>query len=209
MPAKVLELHPQNPQKRLLDQIVHSLKAGAVIAYPTDSSYALGCHLGDKKALQRIGRIRQVDAKHNYTLVGKDIAQLTDYVKVDNQQYRILKSHTPGPYTFIFSAKRKVPRRSLHQKRLTIGVRIPDNTIVQEMLSVFGEPILSSTLSLPNSLLPLGNPDEVIDKLSKQVDVIINGGHCGIEPTTVIDWQGDVPEVVRQGKGEVAFVGEY
>jgi len=205
MPAVVIELHPKNPQRRLLMKAAEVLARGGVIAYPTDSSYALGCHLGDKNALKRISRIRRVDSKHNFTLVGRDISQLTDYVKVDNQQFRLLKASTPGPYTFIFSAKRKLPRRSLHQKRLTIGVRIPDNIIVQEMLGILSEPILSSTLSLPEEDLPLGDPEDVKQKISNQVDMIIDGGHCGIEPTTVIDWQGDAPEVVRQGKGVVNF----
>jgi len=205
MPATILEIHPQNPQARLIRQAAEVLDRGGVIAYPTDSSYALGCHLGDKNALDRIKRIRKVDDKHHYTLVGRDIAQMTDYVKVDNQQFRVLKTYTPGPYTFIFPAKRKVPRRSLHHKRLTIGIRIPDNAIVQEMLRVLHEPILSSTLSLPGRVLPLGDADDVIEKLSKHVDLIIDGGHCGIEPTTVIDWHGDAPEVVRSGKGHVSF----
>lgn len=205
MSADVLTIHPQNPQQRLIKQVAEVLDRGGVIAYPTDSSYALGCHLGDKNALDRIRRIRRVDEKHHYTLVGRDIAQITDYVKVDNQQFRLLKAYTPGPFTFIFPAKRKVPRRSLHHKRLTIGVRIPDNNIVQEMLRVLHEPILSSTLSLPDYDLPLGDADDVIEKLINQVDLIVDGGHCGIEPTTVIDWHLDAPEVVRQGKGQVNF----
>lgn len=205
MSATILEIHPQNPQARLIRQAAEVLDQGGVIAYPTDSSYALGCHLGDKNALDRIKRIRKVDDKHHYTLVGRDISQMTDYVKVDNQQFRVLKTYTPGPFTFIFPAKRKVPRRSLHHKRLTIGIRIPDNAIVQEMLRVLHEPILSSTLSLPGRVLPLGDADDVIEKLSKHVDLIIDGGHCGIEPTTVIDWHGDAPEVVRSGKGHVSF----
>jgi len=197
MSAIILNIHPLNPQMRLVRQAAEVLDRGGVIAYPTDSSYALGCHLGDKNALDRIKRIRKVDDKHNYTLVGRDIAQITDYVKVDNQQFRVLKTYTPGPFTFT--------RRSLHRKRLTIGIRIPDNVIVQEMLRVLHEPILSSTLSLPGKILPLGDADEVIENLSKHVDLIIDGGHCGIEPTTVIDWHGDAPEVVRQGKGHVSF----
>lgn len=205
MSATVLKIHPQNPQSRLIKQAADVLDRGGVIAYPTDSSYALGCHLGDKNALDRIKRIRKIDDKHHYTLVGRDIAQITDYVKVDNQQFRVLKTYTPGPFTFIFIAKRKVPRRGLHHKRLTIGIRIPDNIIVQEMLRVLHEPILSSTLLLPERVLPLGDADDVIEKLSKHVDLIIDGGHCGIEPTTVIDWLGDAPEVVRQGKGYVSF----
>jgi len=205
MSAVIVQIHPDNPQSRLLKKASQVLHDGGVIAYPTDSSYALGCHLGDKNSLERISKIRRVDSKHNFTLVGRDIAQITDYVKVDNQQFRVLKTYTPGPYTFIFSAKRKVPRRSLHQKRLTIGVRIPDNTIVQEMLGILTEPILSSTLSLPGDDLPLGDPEDVKTKLSKHVDLIIDGGHCGIQPTTVIDWQGDFPEIVRQGKRSVNF----
>ena len=205
MSADIITIHPENPQHRLIKKVANALDQGAVIAYPTDSSYALGCHLGDKNALDRIRRIRRVDEKHHYTLVGRDIGQVTDYVKVNNQQFRVLKAYTPGPFTFIFPAKRKVPRRSLHYKRLTIGVRIPDNQIVQDMLRVLHEPILSSTLSLPGQDLPLGGADDVIESLRKHVDLIVDGGHCGIEPTTVIDWHLDEPEVVRQGKGLVSF----
>jgi len=203
--AQYFHIHDKNPQHRLIAQAAEIVRNGGLVAYPTDSSYALGCHLGDKNALDRIRRIRRVEEKHHYTLVGRDIGQVTDYVKVNNQQFRVLKAYTPGPFTFIFPAKRKVPRRSLHYKRLTIGVRIPDNQIVQDMLQVLHEPILSSTLSLPGQDLPLGDADDVIDVLHKHVDLIVDGGHCGIEPTTVIDWQLDVPEVVRQGKGQVNF----
>ena len=205
MPADVVTIHAENPQRRLINKVAQALDEGAVIAYPTDSSYALGCHLGDKNALDRIRRIRRVDSKHHFTLIGRDIGQITDYVKVDNQQFRVLKAYTPGPFTFIFPAKRKVPRRSLHSKRLTIGVRIPDNQIVQDMLRSLHEPILSSTLSLPGQDLPLGDADDVISALINDVDLIIDGGHCGIEPTTVVDWHLDMPEVVRQGKGQLNF----
>jgi tRNA threonylcarbamoyl adenosine modification protein (Sua5/YciO/YrdC/YwlC family) len=205
MSALVLKIHPDNPQRRLIKQVSQVLDQGGVIAYPTDSSYALGCHLGDKSALDRIINIRKVDDKHHYTLVGRDIAQITDYVQIGNQQYRLVKAYTPGPFTFILPAKRKVPRRSMHQKRRTIGIRIPDNIIVQDMLAELHEPILSSTLLMPGRVLPLGDSDDVIEQVSHQVDLIIDSGFCGIEPTTVIDWRSDAPEVVRQGTGQVNF----
>ena len=205
MSAIVLQIHPENPQKRLIKQVAQVLDNGGVIAYPTDSSYALGCHLGDKSALDRIRNIRKVDDKHHYTLVGRDIAQITDYVKISNQQYRLVKSYTPGPFTFILPAKRKVPRRSMHHKRRTIGIRIPDNIIVQEMLDELHEPILSSTLLMPGRVLPLGDSENVIDQVSHSVDLIVDSGFCGIEPTTVIDWRTDSPEIVRQGKGEMSL----
>lgn len=205
MSAIILHIHPDNPQRRLIKQVSQVLDQGGVIAYPTDSSYALGCHLGDKSALDRIRNIRKVDDKHHYTLVGSDIAQITDYVKINNQQYRLVKVYTPGAFTFILPAKRKVPRRSTHRKRRTIGIRIPDNVIVQEMLVELGEPILSSTLLIPGSSLPLGDSVDVIEKVNHQVDLIIDSGFCGIEPTTVIDWRTETPEVVRQGKGQVNF----
>ncbi len=203
--AQFFHIHPQNPQKRLLQQAVDIVNKGGLIAYPTDSCYALGCHLGDKTAIGRIRDIRKVEKTHNFTLVARDLSHISEYAKIDNQQYRIIKANTPGPYTFILPAKRKVPRRIMHQRRRTIGLRIPDNKIVQGLLDILDEPILSSTLILPGKDLPLGDPDTIYERLQHQVDLVIDGGHCGYEPSTVIDWQHDAPEVVRQGRGEVLF----
>jgi len=203
--AAVVKIHPESPQKRLAKQVADVLHKGGVIAYPTDSSYALGCHLGDKSALKKIAQIRKIDQKHHFTLIGRDLGQIADYVKMDNQKYRFIKAYTPGPYTFILPAKRKVPRRTMHQKRLTIGFRIPDNAIVQEILNQLDEPILSSTLIMPEARLPLGDPDLVIEKLQKKVDMIVDGGFCGIEPTTVIDWVDGSPALARQGAGEISL----
>lgn len=205
MAATLIHIHPVSPQKRLARQVAEQLDRGAIIAYPTDSSYALGCRLGDKTALDKICRIRKFDHKHHFTLVGRDMAQIAEYVKMDNQQFRFIKAYSPGPYTFILPAKRKVPRRTMHQKRLTIGFRIPDNLIVQEILAELNEPILSSTLILPDQDLPLGDPEIVFDKLKHKVDVVVDGGYCGLEPTTVIDWVNDSPEIVRQGAGEISL----
>lgn len=205
MTASLIKIHPESPQNRLIKKVAESLSKGGVIAYPTDSSYALGCHLGDKSALERICRIRQVDQKHHFTLIGRDLAQIAEYVKMDNQKFRFIKAYTPGAYTFILPAKRKVPRRTMNQKRLTIGFRIPDNAIIQAMLSELNEPILSSTLIMPNDTLPLGDPEIVLEKLKHQVDLVVDGGYCGVEPTTVIDWVDGSPTLVRQGSGEIGL----
>jgi len=204
--AEFLHIHPEDPQKRLLKKAADIIAAGGLIAYPTDSSYAFGCHLGDKNALDRIRAIRQANRDHHFTLVARDLSHISEYAKIDNQQYRVIKSSTPGPFTFILPAKRKVPRRIMHQRRKTIGLRIPDNNIVLGLLDVLVEPILSSTLILPDRELPLGDPQNIYDSLKHQVDLVIDGGQCGYEPTTVIDWRGDAPEIVRQGKGKVLFI---
>ena len=202
--SQFFRIHPDNPQQRLIHKTVEMLRSGAVIVYPTDSAYALGCHLGDKKALDRIRRIRQVDDKHNFTLVCRSLTDISTYAKVDNAVYRLLNSNTPGPYTFILNATREVPRRLLHPKRRTIGLRIPDNNIAQELLEELGEPIMSSTLILPGETLPMVDAEEIRDHLEHQVDLVIDGGHTGFEPTTVVDLSGDQPEIVRQGCGEAA-----
>jgi len=200
--SQFFQIHPDNPQGRLIRQAVDMVREGAVIAYPTDSAYALGCHLGDKKALDRIRRIRQVGDRHNFTLVCRDLSELATYAKVDNTAYRILNAYTPGPYTFILQASREVPRRLLHPKRRTIGLRVPDNRICQALLAELGEPLMSSTLILPGHDMPMTDPYEIRDILEHQVDLVIDGGYCDIEPTTVVDMTGESPEVTRVGKGD-------
>ena len=200
--SQFFQIHPDNPQGRLIRQAVDMVREGAVIAYPTDSAYALGCHLGDKKALDRIRRIRQVGDRHNFTLVCRDLSELSTYAKVDNAAYRILNAYTPGPYTFILQASREVPRRLLHPKRRTIGLRVPDNRICQALLTELDEPLMSSTLILPGEDMPMTDPDEIREILEHQLDLVIDGGYCDLEPTTVVDMTGDHPVVTRVGKGD-------
>ena len=183
---------------------VEILLAGGVIIYPTDSSYALGCQLGEKDALERIRRIRQVGDKHNFTLVCRDLSEITTYAKIDNQAFRLLKSLTPGPYTFIHEATKQVPRRMLHPKRKAIGIRVPDNEICRALLSELNQPILSTTLILPGYEHPLTDPEEMREVLDKQVDLIIDGGFCGLDATTVVDMIAEPPTVIRVGKGDAA-----
>ena len=202
--SQFFQIHPETPQKRLIVQAVQILRQGGVIVYPTDSGYAIGCHLGDKQAADRIKRIRQLDDKHNFTLVCRDLSDIGTYAKVDNTQYRLLKAYTPGPYTFILDATSEVPRRLLHPKRKTIGLRVPDNNIVQALLGELGEPIMSSTLILPGEENPMTDPDEIRDKLEHELDLIIEGGFCGMEATTVVNMTGTVPEIIRVGKGDPA-----
>ncbi len=201
--SQFFQIHPDNPQPRLIQQAVEILRQGGVIIYPTDCAYALGCHLGDKKAVDRIKRIRRLDDKHNFTLVCDDLSSIGTYAKVDNQQFRLLKAHTPGAYTFILPATTEVPRRLLHPKRRTIGIRVPDNAIVSALLSQLGEPIMSTSLIMPDEELPLTDPYEMRDLLQNQVDLIIDGGYCGMEATSVINMVEDVPEVVREGAGNI------
>lgn len=200
--SQYFQLHPVNPQARLVKQAVDMIRDGAVVVYPTDSAYALGCHIGDKKAMDRLRHIRRVDDKHNFTLVCRDLSEISAYAKVSNTVYRLLNSFTPGPYTFILEATRDVPRRLLHPKRRTIGIRVPDNKIVLALLEVLGEPILSTTLILPGQTLPMTDPEEIRDKLEHEVDLIIDGGNCDIEPTTVVSLVDDIPVVVRVGRGD-------
>ncbi len=201
-----LRVHPENPQMRLITQAVAVMRRGGIVAYPTDSCYALGCHLGDKGALERIRRIRRLDETHNFTLICRDLSELATYAKVSNQVFRLLKKLTPGPYTFILNASREVPRRLQNPKRRTIGLRVPDHPITQALLDALGEPMMTVSLIMPGDDLPLTDPEEIRERLGKQVDVIIDGGYCGHEPTTVIDMVAEPPEVVRQGKGEISLL---
>ncbi|MBT3144170.1 L-threonylcarbamoyladenylate synthase [Neptunomonas phycophila] len=202
---QLFQIHPDNPQKRLIQQAVDIIKQGGVIVYPTDCGYALGCHLGDKSALEKIKRLRQLDDKHNFTLVCRDLSTIGTYAKVNNQIYRLLKAHTPGAYTFILKATTEVPRRLLHPKRRTIGIRIPDSKIVDALLDVLGEPIMSTSLIMPGETEPLTDPYDIRDLLQHNIDAIIDGGYCGMEATTVINLIEDEPEIVREGAGDVAF----
>ncbi|MDO6454383.1 L-threonylcarbamoyladenylate synthase [Neptunomonas phycophila] len=203
--SQLFQIHPDNPQKRLIQQAVDIIKQGGVIVYPTDCGYALGCHLGDKSALEKIKRLRQLDDKHNFTLVCRDLSTIGTYAKVNNQIYRLLKAHTPGAYTFILKATTEVPRRLLHPKRRTIGIRIPDSKIVDALLDVLGEPIMSTSLIMPGETEPLTDPYDIRDLLQHNIDAIIDGGYCGMEATTVINLIEDEPEIVREGAGDVAF----
>lgn len=200
--SKFLQVHPQNPEERIIRQVVEVLLKGGVIVYPTDSTYALGCHIGDKNALDRIRRIRQLGSKHNFTLVCKDLSSLASYALVHNSAYRILKAYTPGPYTFILKATAEVPRRLMHPKRKTIGLRVPNNPVAQAILGSLGEPIMSTSLILPDEEEQLLDPYEMRLKVGKLVNLIVDGGVCGSEPTTMVDLVEGVPEVLRTGKGD-------
>ncbi|MGB5457982.1 MAG: L-threonylcarbamoyladenylate synthase [Gammaproteobacteria bacterium] len=199
--SQYFEIHPTHPQGRLIHQAVAIIDGGGVIAYPTDSSYALGCHLGDKKALERMRQIRKIDEKHNLTLVCSDLSEISTYAKINNADYRMLKSLTPGPYTFILNATHEVPRRLMHPKRRTIGIRVVDHPVVIALLNDLRQPLMSCTLILPGETVPLTEADEIRDQLEAQLDLIIDSGHCGIEPTTVIDLTGKAPVLLRQGMG--------
>jgi tRNA threonylcarbamoyl adenosine modification protein (Sua5/YciO/YrdC/YwlC family) len=205
--AQFFSIHPENPQLRLIRQAVAIVRAGGVIVYPTDSCYALGGQLGDKNVMTRIRAIRQVDEQHHFTLMCRNLSEISQYAKVDNSQYRLLKACTPGSYTFIFQATREVPRRLLNPKRNTIGLRIPDNTVVQALLAELSEPLLSSTLILPGDEFPLNDAGEIRDRLEHHVELVLDGGACGLEMSTVIDLTGDTPKLTRQGKGSLAPFG--
>lgn len=200
--AQFFQIHPENPQVRLIRRAVEILLSGAVIVYPTDSSYAFGCQIGAKDAMERIRRIRRLDDKHHFTLVCRDLSEITTYAKIDNQAFRLLKTLTPGPYTFIHEATKQVPRRLLHPRRKAIGIRVPDNAICRALLAELDQPILSTTLILPDDDRPLTDPEEMRERLDKLVDLVIDGGFCGLEPTTVVDMIADPPEVIRVGKGD-------
>jgi tRNA threonylcarbamoyl adenosine modification protein (Sua5/YciO/YrdC/YwlC family) len=199
-----LQLHPVTPQRRFVRQAVEVLRGGGVIVYPTDSCYALGCHIGDKAALERIRSIRQTDRNHHFTLVCRDLADVGKYAMLDNWQYRLLRAHTPGPYTFLLKASRETPRRLKHERRGTIGLRVPDHPVTEMLLSELGEPVMSSTLLLPGEDLPRTDATEIYDKLEHSVDLVLDGGNCGLIPTSVIDLSGDRAIVVRAGRGSLS-----
>ena len=205
--SQFFQIHPDNPNHRLIRQAAEIVRGGGIIVYPTDSSYALGCHLDDKKAVTRIRQIRQLDEQHHMTLMCRDLSEISKYARVDNVKFRLLKSNTPGNYTFILEATKEVPRRLQHPKRSTIGVRIPDHPVALALLEELGEPILSSTLVLPDVDEPLNEPEHIRDLLEKQVDLVIDGGAIGLDLTTVIDLTGDVPVLLRRGKGDVQHFG--
>ena len=205
--AQFFSIHSDTPHLRLIRQAVAIVRNGGIIVYPTDSCYALGCHLGDKDAMSRIRTIRQVDDHHHFTLVCRNLAEISTYAKVDNSQYRLLKGTTPGSYTFILQATREVPRRMQHPKRSTIGLRIPDHPVVLALLEELDEPLLSSTLILPGDELPLNDAEEIRERLEHQVELVMDAGSCGIDMTTVIDLTTDVPELIRPGKGSLKPFG--
>ncbi|MGH8632370.1 MAG: L-threonylcarbamoyladenylate synthase [Burkholderiales bacterium] len=203
-------VHAVNPQRRLIRRAVEVLQAGKLIAYPTDSCYALGCRIGEKQTMERLRRIREVDPAHHLTLVCRDLSEIAQYARVDNTQYRLLRAATPGSYTFILRATREVPKRLLNPRRKTIGLRVPAHAVVRALLEELGEPILSSTLMLPGDEHPLSDAEEIRNRLGREVDLILDAGSCGLEMTTVVDLTGDTPVVVRVGKGPVApFVSEH
>jgi tRNA threonylcarbamoyl adenosine modification protein (Sua5/YciO/YrdC/YwlC family) len=199
--SQFLQIHPVNPQSRLIQQAVEIIRAGGLVVYPTDSSYALGCHVGDKAGMERIRRIRDLDNKHNFTLMCRDLSEIATYAKVDNSCYRLMKSLSPGPYTFILKATHEVPRRLQNPKRKTIGIRIPDHPITQALLAELGKPLMSSTLILPGQDRPETDANDIRERLENAVDLVIDGDNCGLEPTTVIDLVEGSLQVVRKGRG--------
>ncbi|MGZ5139837.1 MAG: L-threonylcarbamoyladenylate synthase, partial [Burkholderiales bacterium] len=201
--AQLFTVHSENPQPRLIRQAAEIVRRGGVMVYPTDSCYALGCRLGDKAAMERIRAIRNVDERHHLTLVCRDLAEIGQYARVDNVQFRLLKAATPGSYTFILQATKEVPKRLLHPSRRTIGLRVPDHKVAQALLAELGEPVLSSTLLLPGDDEPLNDADQIRDRLERRVDLVLDAGSCGILPTTVVDLTGDAPVITRVGKGSV------
>jgi tRNA threonylcarbamoyl adenosine modification protein (Sua5/YciO/YrdC/YwlC family) len=206
--SQFFSIHPDNPQLRLIRQAVAIIRDGGVVVMPTDSCYALGCHVGDKAAMERIRAIRGVDARHHFGLLCRDLAEAATYARIDNRQFRLIKAATPGSYTFILQATREVPRRLLHPRRKTIGVRIPAHRVVQALLIELGEPLLSSTLILPGDPEPLNDAAEIRARLERRIDLILDGGSCGVVPTTVVDLTEPVPVITRQGKGEAGVFGE-
>lgn len=202
--SQFFQIHPDNPQARLIRHAVDIIRDGGVVAYPTDSAYALGCHIGDKAALDRIRRIRKLDDRHNFTLMCSDLSEIAAYAKVDNSVYRLLRHCTPGPYTFILRATSEVPRRLMHPKRKTVGLRVPENPIASALLADLGEPLMSVTLILPGEEYPMIDPYDIRDTLQHEVDLVIDGGYCGMEVTTVVDLADEAPVVLRVGKGDTA-----
>ncbi len=207
--SQFFSIHPDNPQPRLIRQAAEIVRNGGVIVTPTDSCYALGCHVGDKTAMERIRALREVDARHHFGLLCRNLAEAATYARIDNQQFRLMKAATPGSYSFILHATREVPRRLLHPRRKTIGVRIPDHRVVQALLAELDEPLLSSSLILPGSAEPLNDAAEIRDRLEGRVDLILDSGACGIVPTTVVDLTASVPVITRQGRGAADVFGEF
>lgn len=202
--SQFFQIHPENPQARLINQAADIIRGGGVVVYPTDSGYALGCQLGNKNGLDVIRRIRQLDKKHNFTLMCRDLSELGSYAKVDNSAYRLIKNHTPGPYTFILKATSEVPKRLMHPKRRTIGLRVPDNAIALALLAELNEPMMSVTLMLPGDDLPMTDPYDIRQTLEHELDLVVDGGYCGMEPTSVIDLVDETPEIIRRGLGDVS-----
>ena len=202
--ALLISIHPVSPQPRLVRQAVAAMRAGSVVVYPTDSCYALGCHVGDKSAMERLRRIRGVDERHHFTLMCRDLSEIGTYARVDNAQYRLLRMLTPGSYTFILEGTKDLPRRILNPRRKTIGLRVPDHPVALALLAALGEPLLSTTLILPGDDAPLEDAGEIRTRLERDVELVLDGGPCGTAPTTVVDLTGAVPEVLRAGKGAVA-----
>lgn len=205
--AEYLSIHPDNPQPRLIEQAAEIVRGGGLVALPTDSAYALCGHTGDARLLDRIRRIRGVDERHHFTLLCRDLSEIANYARVDNAQYRLLKAATPGSYTFILEGTKELPRRVLHPKRKTIGLRVPDHAVVRALLAELDEPLLSSTLILPGDEFPLTDPEEIRECLEHQVDLVIESGHCGAEMTTVVNLADGTPELVRAGKGPLTPFG--
>ncbi len=205
--SQFFQIHPENPQLRLIKQAVQIIDQGGIVAVPTDSCYALVCHLDDKDAVARLRRIRGVDEKHHLTLLCRDLSEIAQYAKVDNRQFRMLKMATPGPYTFILEATKEVPRRLSHPSRKTIGLRVPENRIVDALLNELGQPLLGTTLILPDDVEALTDPEEIRGRLEKLIDLVIDGGACSLMPTTVVDMTQEEPELIRQGRGDVEIFG--
>jgi len=205
--SQYFQIHPENPQLRLIKQAAEIIHRGGIVALPTDACYALVCHLDDKAAVERLRRIRGVDDKHHLTMLCRDLSEIALYARVDNRQYRLLKAATPGPYTVILEATKEVPRRLSHPARRTIGLRVPDNVVAGALLEELGQPLIGTTLILPGDSDPLTDPEEVRERLQRQIDLVIDAGACRLEPTTVVDLTGDEPELVRQGRGDPALFG--
>jgi tRNA threonylcarbamoyl adenosine modification protein (Sua5/YciO/YrdC/YwlC family) len=205
--SQLFEVHPQNPQPRLLKQAAQILRDGGIAAVPTDSSYALVCRLDDKTAAENLRRMRQIDERHHLTLLCRDLSELARFARVDNRQYRLLKLGTPGPYTFILEATKEVPRRLSHPSRRTIGLRVPDHKVTQELLALFGEPLLATTCIAPGETEPLNDPEQIREQFQKSLQAVVDAGACPMAPTTVIDFSGDEPLLLRQGRGELGRLG--
>ncbi|MGV6858391.1 MAG: L-threonylcarbamoyladenylate synthase [bacterium] len=204
--SQYFEIHPDNPQRRLIAQAVDIIREGGVVVYPTDSCYALGCSMGNKSAMEKIRKIRRVGKDHHFTLMCKDLSEISTFARVENHAFRLMKGLTPGPYTFILQATKEVPKRLMHPKRHTIGIRVPDNTIALALLEELGEPLMSSTLILPDTDLPMTDPYQIRVLLEHHVDLVIDGGFCDVDPSTVIDMTTGLPEVKRLGKGDVSWL---